>query len=35
MPEKMPGILEHSILMSLEELGRENGRVRTVFEMLV
>ena len=35
MQEKMPGISEHSILMSLEELARENGRVSTVLEMLV
>ena len=31
----MPGISEHSILMSLEELARKKGRVSTVLEMLV
>ena len=35
MQEKMPDISEHSILMSLEELARENGRVSTVLETLV
>ena len=30
MQEKMPGISEHSILITLEELAKRNGRVTTV-----